>query len=461
MDQYSFPSDEAEIYRHIVESALDYAIFAMDLDGTVATWSAGAEQLFGYSASEMIGQNGIIVFSFEDQLAGAPLKERRLALANGRADDNRWHVRKDGSMFWASGLMMPLRNDVGGIYGLIKIVRDRTLTLQQDEALRASEERLQLILKSAIDYAIFAFDQDGRIISWNTGACRIFGYQEDEILGHDARILFVPEDRTEGDGALDREMETARERGRAENERFHLRKDGSTFWGSGLTMPLRAHHQKAGYLKVLRDDTARHFADEHQQIMMREMSHRVKNSLALVAAMLAMQARSAEHQEVAAALRDAEARVGTIAQVHDQLWRQPNIETVELADFLSSLCQRLQQAASKHTVSVDADACVIDADRAIQLALLVNELVTNAFKHAYADISGTVTVRARATTDEICLEIADDGKGFPDGFSVCENGGKSLGMKLVRVLAQQLRAELHIENRRPGASFVIRVPRNP
>ncbi|ACS58995.1 signal transduction histidine kinase (plasmid) [Rhizobium leguminosarum bv. trifolii WSM1325] len=461
MDQYSFPSDEDEIHRHIVESALDYAIFAMDLDGTVATWSAGAENLFGYSASEMIGQNGVIIFSFEDQLAGAPLKEKRLALTTGRADDNRWHVRKDGSMFWASGLMMPLRNDVGGIYGLAKIVRDRTLTLQQDEALRASEERLQLILKSAIDYAIFSFDQDGRIISWNTGACRIFGYPEDEILGQDARILFVPEDRTEGHVALDREMETALERGRAENERFHLRKDGSTFWGSGLTMPLRAHHQRAGYLKVLRDDTERHFADEHQQIMLREMSHRVKNSLTLVTAMLSMQARSAEQQEVGEALRDAEARVGTIAQVHDQLWRQPNIETVELADFLSSLCLRLQQAASKHTVSVDADACVIDADRAIQLALLVNELVTNAFKHAYSDISGTVTVSARATADEIRLEIADDGKGFPDGFSVSKNDGKSLGMKVVRVLVQQLRAELHIENRRPGASFLIRLPRNP
>jgi PAS domain S-box-containing protein len=201
MDQYSFPSDEDEIHRHIVESALDYAIFAMDLDGTVATWSAGAENLFGYSASEMIGQNGVIIFSFEDQLAGAPLKEKRLALTTGRADDNRWHVRKDGSMFWASGLMMPLRNDVGGIYGLAKIVRDRTLTLQQDEALRASEERLQLILKSAIDYAIFSFDQDGRIISWNTGACRIFGYLEDEILGQDARILFVPEG-TEATGHL-------------------------------------------------------------------------------------------------------------------------------------------------------------------------------------------------------------------------------------------------------------------
>ncbi|EJZ18679.1 PAS domain S-box protein (plasmid) [Rhizobium sp. Pop5] len=454
MDQYPLPGDETEIYRHMVESARDYAIFAMDRDGTIVTWSAGAEELFGYSAFEMIGQNSAILFSFEDQLAAAPLKEIRLALTTGRAEHDRWHARKDGGSFWASGLTMPLRNNAGEIYGLMKVVRDRTRMLHEEEALRASQERLQLILKSAIDYAIFAFDRDGRIISWNTGACRIFGYEEDEIIGRDARILLPPDDR---DGALEDEMKAAAERGRAENERFHLRKDGSTFWGSGLTMPLRA--QRAGYLKVLRDDTARHFADEHQQIMLREMSHRVKNSLALVAAMLAMQARSAKQEEVGQALRDAEARVGTIAEVHDQLWRQPHTETVDLADFLSSLCQRLQQTTSSHVLSVDADPCPVDADRAIQIALLVNELVTNAFKHAYADAAGAVTVSAHSIGDEIRLEVADGGKGLPPEMSSAENDGKSLGMKIVRALVQQLKAELHIEDRRPGTGFVIRLPR--
>ncbi len=459
MDRYAFSGEDTDVYRHIVESALDYAIFTMDLDGTVATWSTGAKNLFGYSPHEMIGQSSGIIFSFEDQLDGVPLKERRVALREGRADDNRWHVRRDGSMFWASGLMMPLRNDAGGVYGLMKVVRDRTQTLQQDETLRSSEERLQLILHSATDYAIFTLDQGGLIISWNAGACRIFGYEEQDILGRDARVLFLLVDREEG--ALEREMKTAFERGRAENERFHLRKDGTTFWGSGLTMPLRAHHDRAGYLKVLRDDTERHFADEHQQVMMREISHRVKNSLMLVAGMLAMQARLAQQPEVGRALSDAEARVGTIAQVHDQLWRQPHIEAVDLAEFLSSLCQRLQQSASQHIVTVEAEPCVVDADRAIQVALLVNELVTNAFKHAYPDASGPVTVRAHSTDDEVLLEIADGGKGLPPEFSSFENDGKSLGMRVVRGLVQQLKAEIEIENRRPGVRFLIRLPRNP
>ncbi|MBX4864138.1 PAS domain S-box protein [Rhizobium bangladeshense] len=85
MDRYAFPGEDTDVHRHIVESALDYAIFTTDLDGTVTTWSAGAKNLFGYSPDEMIGQNSAIIFSFEDQLAGVPLKERRVALSEGRA----------------------------------------------------------------------------------------------------------------------------------------------------------------------------------------------------------------------------------------------------------------------------------------------------------------------------------------------------------------------------------------
>jgi PAS domain S-box-containing protein len=136
---------------------------------------------------------------------------------------------------------MPLRNDAGQSIGFVKIMRDRTRSLEEDESLRSNEERLRLILKSAIDYAIFTFDQQGFVLSWNSGARRILGYEEKEIIGRDARILFTEE----------------QEAG-AENERFHVRKDGSRFWGSGLTMPLKARHDKVGYLKIMRDETERH-----------------------------------------------------------------------------------------------------------------------------------------------------------------------------------------------------------
>jgi PAS domain S-box-containing protein len=446
-----------DIYQHIVESATDYAIITTTLDGIVTTWSAGASNLLGYAPDEITGQSLSLIFTFDDQLQGAFFAEMRSALSEGRAEDNRWHVRKDGTHLWASGLLTPLKNDAGQSVGFVKIMRDRTPLLEEDEAVRSSEERLRLILKSATDYAILTFDQQGLVLSWNAGARRILGYDETEIVGCDARILFTPEER-EG-GALEWEMDTANRDGRAENERFHVRKDGSRFWGSGLTMPLKARHDKVGYLKIMRDDTERHQAEEHQQVMMREMSHRVKNSLMLVTGMLAMQARGTDVTEVKRALTDAETRVATIAAMHDHLWRQPNLETIDLADFLKGLCERLAQTSDQHAIVFEGTPCRIDADRAIQVALLVNELVTNAFKHAYQSGGGRIDVRLETVAEEILLAVSDQGVGLPQGFDIRDSSHNSLGMKIVSGLVRQLKAKLVVGCATPGARFAIRLPR--
>ncbi|RWY67681.1 PAS domain S-box protein [Rhizobium sp. WSM1325] len=445
-----------DIYRHIVESATDYAVITTSLNGIVTTWSAGASNLLGYASDEIIGQSLSLIFTFDDQLQGAFFAEMHTALSDGRAEDNRWHVRKDGSHLWASGLITPLKNDAGQSIGFVKIMRDRTRSLEEDESVRSNEERLRLILKSATDYAIFTFDQQGFVLSWNAGARRILGYEEKEIIGRDARILFTPEEREAG--ALEWEIETANREGRAENERFHVRKGGSRFWGSGLTMPLKARHDKVGYLKIMRDDTERHQAEEHQQVMMREMSHRVKNSLMLVTGMLAMQARGTDVAEVKRALTDAEARVATIAAMHDHLWRQTDLETIDLADFLEGLCERLAQTSNQHAIVFEGTPCRIDADGAIQVALLVNELVTNAFKHAYPSGGGRIDVKIETAAEEILLAVSDQGVGLPQGFDLRDSSRNSLGMKIIGGLVRQLKAKLAIEDAAPGARFAIHVP---
>jgi two-component sensor histidine kinase len=207
----------------------------------------------------------------------------------------------------------------------------------------------------------------------------------------------------------------------------------------------------------MRDDTERHQAEEHQQVMMREMSHRVKNSLMLVTGMLAMQARSTSVPELKRSLLDAETRVATIAAVHDHLWRQSNLDTVDLAEFLRGLCDRLAQTSIDHTVVFDANPCSIDADRAIQLALLVNELVTNAFKHAYA-AGGKVDVGVRKTEERIVLSVCDQGVGLPDGFDWQQGFNNSLGMRIINGLCKQLKAEISVETKMPGVCFSLSMP---
>ena len=132
-------------YRLIVDVSVDYAIFHVGFDGIIQTWNPGAERTFGYTGEEIIGRHGSILFVPEDVFRGEAERELKYALETGRAQDSRWHRRKDGSRFWANGLLMLLRDEQGAARGFAKIMRD-------DTARRLSEERLreQLGLTEAI-----------------------------------------------------------------------------------------------------------------------------------------------------------------------------------------------------------------------------------------------------------------------------------------------------------------------
>lgn len=140
-DREFFESDE--VYRLIVESAETFAIFAMDLDGTIRTWNTGAESLFGFRADEMVGRDVSVLFVPEDRQNDVPEKEMQSALSSGRALDERWHIRKDGSRFWANGFLMPLHGPLGTIKGFLKIIRDETKYRYAIDSLPSAEEQLR------------------------------------------------------------------------------------------------------------------------------------------------------------------------------------------------------------------------------------------------------------------------------------------------------------------------------
>jgi PAS domain S-box-containing protein len=155
-------------YRAVFHSAVDFAIVAMDRGGTIIDWNSGAVQIFGWSYSEATGQHVGLIFTPEDREQTRPEIEMRRALADGRANDERWHLRKDGSRFWASGEMMPLRDDADGHVGYLKILRDRTDQRAADATLREARGLNTLILRSARD-CIVVLDLDGHTLFVSPG----------------------------------------------------------------------------------------------------------------------------------------------------------------------------------------------------------------------------------------------------------------------------------------------------
>jgi PAS domain S-box-containing protein len=130
-------------YRAIVESATDYAIITLDLDGRITGWNRGAHAILGWQEAEVIGQPAALIFLPEDRAAKLPEIEMQKAFSTGRAADERWHVKRDGSLFWATGQLTLLRN--GGLHGYLKILRDHTEQRLTAERLRASEERFRTL----------------------------------------------------------------------------------------------------------------------------------------------------------------------------------------------------------------------------------------------------------------------------------------------------------------------------
>jgi len=216
-------SAEITLYRQILNSAADYAIIAKDLEGRIASWNEGARRVLGWTEEEMLGHSAARYFVPEDVAAGQIEKEMRTALVHGVAPDERWHLRKNGDRFWASGELTPLRDEVGDVIGFVKVLRDRTEHRNAEQTLR----RYGLILESMTE-GVSLSTADGTIIYTNPAEDSMFGYEPGELSGEHVTVqnAYSPE---ENERVVAGVIEQLKASGYWEGEWQNRRKDGSTF----------------------------------------------------------------------------------------------------------------------------------------------------------------------------------------------------------------------------------------
>ena len=197
-------AEEQERYRLLVENLKDYAVFTTDTDGKIDSWNLGAQETLGYRSAEVIGQAIDLIFTPEDRAKGAPQHELERAARTGRSEDNRWHVRKDGSRIWVNGVLVALLD--GGepkqLYGFAKIIRDETERLAQEEelkasyetlekrveerteALRRSEDRFHKAFSSSPAPTVIVRLADKCYLNVNESFLSLTGHTREEVIGH-------------------------------------------------------------------------------------------------------------------------------------------------------------------------------------------------------------------------------------------------------------------------------------
>ena len=257
-DNHAVPAGptDAQRFELLVTSVKDYAIYMLDPHGYVVSWNAGAQRLKGYVASEIMGRHFSEFYTAEDRASGVPDSALRTALEQGKFEDEGWRVRKDGTRFWASVLVDPIRDNSGELVGFANITRDISEHKAAQDELRKSEQQFRLLVHGVTDYAIYLLSPAGEITSWNAGAARIKGYQQHEIIGQHFSRFYTEEDRAKGVPALTLAL-SARD-GRAELEGWRVRKNGTRFWANVVVDAIRDESGTLiGFAKVTRDITER------------------------------------------------------------------------------------------------------------------------------------------------------------------------------------------------------------
>jgi len=260
-DKYKMDKNNNELYHKMIEEIEDYAIILLDKNGIIQNWNKGAEEIKGYTESEILGKHFSIFFLQEDINNNLPNKLINQAATTGRAMQEGWRKRKDGSKFWSSITITAIHDDDQNVIGFSKVTRDLTDKKKTEDELRMSEERYHRMIAEVQDYAIILLDENGNIQNWNVGAEKIKGYKSEEIIGKHFSIFYPKKDQ---ENNLPRKLlQVAREKGKAVHEGWRIRKDGSYFWGTIVITALHGEDNNViGFSKVTRDLTEKKMAEE-------------------------------------------------------------------------------------------------------------------------------------------------------------------------------------------------------
>ena len=343
---------------------------------------------------------------------------------------------------------------------------------QANKKLIQLESRNRTVLELAPE-AVILVNNDGTIIYANQRCFEIFGYSARHLTGQTIDIL-LPEGLHKKHRRMREDYNkhpVAREMG-ANLALSALHHDGHEFPVDIVLSPIAFEDEKV-VMAIVRDISDK--VKEKQQIernlhekeiLLKEVYHRVKNNMQVIASLLRMQSRSARQAETRASLNEASQRISALALVHEKLYQSDNLARTGIHTYIDSLCESFRQShqgSNKLQFQLNIAEEEFEPEVIIPIGLIINELLSNCLKHAFRQMqeqeTGRIQISFTATDNEhYQLAVCDNGPGLPQDFDLQRN--KTLGLKLIRSLSQQLKAQLSFSSSDQGTCFRLDIPRS-
>jgi len=399
--------------------------------------------------------------------------QRRLVTQRGHADGE-WDVeyrihRGDGSIRWIRERGFAVREPAGRPGLWVAVASDITGQKRAQEALAREKGRAENYLAIA-GSIIVALDSRHRVSYINQAGCKALGYTSEELVDQDWIALVIPPEDQPVVGEVFHRLMAGETTGLEHVEDHQVvRRDGRRRWVVWHNTLVRDEDGRiVGTLSSGEDVTERREAEqrvkaslEEKEVLLREIHHRVKNNLQVISSLLTLEAHHHAGESSAQLFADTQSRIRAMALVHDKLYQSDNLALIELGAYIRDLAAGLKEVnASRQRdvrVVVDAENIALSVDAAMPCGLMLNELLTNAFKYAFPDgRCGEIRVDARHLDGgQIQISVSDNGVGLPAEIGLDSSG--TLGLQLVRTIAGQLGGGVTVE-RGSGTRFDITFP---
>jgi len=426
----------------IVESS-DDAIISKNLGGIITTWNKGAERVFGYTAVEAIGKPVTMLIP-PDRIDEEPFILGRIRSGEKVDHYDTVRRRKDGGLIDVSLTVSPIRDASGAIVGASKIARDVSERKLAETKLKESERQLQELL-SAIPAAIYTTDAEGTITYFNEAAVELAGHRP--TIGVDKWCvswkLYWPDGKPLPHDQCP--MALALKEGHAirGKEAIAERPDGTRVPFIPYPTPLRdASGKVVGAINMLVDISERRQAETHARMLLNELNHRVKNNMQMMQSLLESAARQVHTAEARTIFAEASRRIAAMAAAQRVLYATTNATQFNAVEFLAAVCNTAQETLPNSVKIVCERASgELPNDVAMPLALILNELLTNAAKHGVGKPRDLIRTGLTKQDDGFELYVQDCGAGF----DLNEVRRHCSGLRLVEGLARQLRGRFEVK----------------